>query len=48
MIGQQTAGQSGGSVGLGVKLEVALPRDFVTDLGYGPGSSWSTDLAWAP
>jgi autotransporter translocation and assembly factor TamB len=48
MIGQQTAGQSGGSVGLGVKLEVALPRDFVTDLGYGPGSSWSTDVAWAP
>jgi hypothetical protein len=38
----------GGAPGVGVKLEVALPRDFITTLGYGPGSSWSTDVAWSP
>jgi hypothetical protein len=37
-----------GSVGVGVRLEVALPRDFVTSLGYGPGPNWETDLSWVP
>ncbi|MDB4975971.1 MAG: hypothetical protein JWN48_4312 [Myxococcaceae bacterium] len=46
--GQAGGSSSTGGVGLGVKLEVALPHDFVTDLGYGPGSSWSTDVAWSP
>jgi hypothetical protein len=38
----------GGRGGVGVRLEVALPRDFVTTLGLGPNSAWSTDVAWAP
>jgi translocation and assembly module TamB len=37
-----------GSVGLGVRLEVALPRDLLTSLGYGPGPTWATDLTWVP
>lgn len=41
-------GQGAGGAGVGVNLEVALPRDFVTTLGYGPGNGWSTDVAWAP
>lgn len=43
-----SSAESGGSVGVGVKLEVALPRDVITSLGYGPGPGWSTDVAWAP
>ncbi len=35
-------------MGLGVRLELALPRDFITSMGYGPGATWSTDVAWAP
>lgn len=42
-------GAGGGRVGVGVKLEVGLPRDFITILGYGPNpGGWSTDVAWAP
>ena len=46
IIGQTS--ERGGSVGVGVRLEVALPRDFITTLGYGPGPGWSTDVAWSP
>ena len=45
IVGGQS-GQSGGNR-MGVKLEVALPRDFVTTLGYST-TSWSTDVAWSP
>jgi TamB, inner membrane protein subunit of TAM complex len=38
----------GGGVGLGVRLELTLPKDFMTSAGYGPGPNWSTDFAWAP
>jgi autotransporter translocation and assembly factor TamB len=44
----QTNNPRGGSVGLGVRLELAFPRDLITTFGYGPGPNWSTDLAWAP
>ncbi|MET0283894.1 MAG: translocation/assembly module TamB domain-containing protein [Polyangiales bacterium] len=44
-VGQQS--ERGGSVGVGVKLEVALPHDLVTELGYRP-TGWNTDIAWAP
>lgn len=44
------SGESSGSkrMGLGVRLELSLPRDFITSMGYGPGATWSTDVAWAP
>lgn len=43
-----SSSQSGGAANrFGVKLEVALPRDFVTTLGYSP-TGWSTDVAWSP
>jgi hypothetical protein len=48
IFGSQGTSSGGGSRGLGVKLEVALPRDFITSLGYGPGPGWSTDVAWSP
>ena len=35
-------------VGVGVRADVALPRDFMTSLGYGPGTVWSADVFWAP
>jgi hypothetical protein len=35
-------------VGVGVRVEVALPRDFMTSMGYGPGTVWSTDVYWSP
>ncbi|HEX5656727.1 MAG TPA: translocation/assembly module TamB domain-containing protein [Polyangiales bacterium] len=44
-VGQQS--ERGGTVGVGVKLEVALPHDLVTELGYRP-TGWNTDIAWAP
>jgi TamB, inner membrane protein subunit of TAM complex len=44
-VGQQS--DRGGTVGVGVKLEVALPHDLVTELGYRP-TGWNTDLAWSP
>jgi hypothetical protein len=47
VVGQRSDSQSG-SVGLGVRLEVALPRDFITTMGYGPGPAWSVDAAWVP
>ncbi len=40
--------QRGGGVGLGARLEIALPHDFITSTGYGPGATWSADFAWAP
>jgi autotransporter translocation and assembly factor TamB len=40
--------ESGGNVGVGVKIEVVLPADIVTSWGYGPGATWSTDVAWVP
>jgi autotransporter translocation and assembly factor TamB len=43
-----SSNQTGGSVGLGVRLEVALPYDFVTSAGYGPGPTWSSDVTWSP
>jgi len=43
-----SSGQTGGSVGLGARIEVVLPHDFVTSAGYGPGSTWGADFAWAP
>jgi hypothetical protein len=36
------------SVGVGVRVEVALPQDFMTSMGYGPGTVWSTDVYWSP
>lgn len=48
IVGAAGTSQSGGSVGVGVRLEVALPRDLVTTIGYGPGPGWSTDIAWSP
>ncbi len=48
IIGQAGA-TTGSGVGVGVKLEVAMPRDIITSLGYGPApGSWSTDVAWSP
>jgi autotransporter translocation and assembly factor TamB len=44
-VGQQS--ERGGTVGVGVKLEVALPHDLVTELGYRP-TGWNTDIAWSP
>ncbi len=43
-----SSGQTGRSVGVGARLEVSLPRDFVTSVGYGPGPTWGTDLMWEP
>jgi hypothetical protein len=49
IVGATQNNQSGGSsVGLGVRLELAFPRDLITTLGYGPGPNWSTDIAWSP
>jgi autotransporter translocation and assembly factor TamB len=36
------------SVGVGVHVDLALPRDFMTSVGYGPGTVWSTDVFWSP
>jgi hypothetical protein len=47
IVGSGGAGGSG-RTGVGVRLEVALPRDFVTTLGLGPSSAWAADVAWAP
>ena len=47
MVGRRGDRQSQG-LGVGVKVEVALPRDFVTSMGYGPGTTWSTDVYWSP
>ncbi|HEY6876672.1 MAG TPA: translocation/assembly module TamB domain-containing protein, partial [Polyangiales bacterium] len=44
-VGQQS--DRGGPIGVGVKLEVALPHDLVTELGYRP-TGWNTDIAWSP
>lgn len=38
----------GGSVGLGVRFELSLPRSVVTTVTYGPGTNWSADVAWVP
>ncbi|MET0342187.1 MAG: translocation/assembly module TamB domain-containing protein, partial [Polyangiales bacterium] len=47
IVGQNS--QTGRGVGVGVRLEVALPRDFITSFGYGPNpGGWSTDVAWSP
>jgi|GEM_PF-4099098 len=43
-----TSQTQGGSVGVGVRLDLSLPHDFVTSMGYGPGTRWSADLLWAP
>lgn len=43
-----TSQNQGGSVGVGVRLDLSLPHDFVTSMGYGPGTRWSADLLWAP
>jgi hypothetical protein len=44
------SGQGSGASrsGMGVRLEVALPRDFITSLGLGTNSAWSADVAWSP
>jgi hypothetical protein len=48
-VGARSDNQQGGvGVGVGVRLEVALPRDFMTSMGYGPGTVWSTDFYWSP
>jgi hypothetical protein len=39
--------QGGGSNRYGVTLEVGLPRDFLTTLGYS-NTGWSTDVSWSP
>jgi translocation and assembly module TamB len=44
----QTEERPGSSVGLGVRLELALPRSVVTSFGYGPGTIWSADVFWVP
>jgi TamB, inner membrane protein subunit of TAM complex len=35
-------------VGVGVRVEVGLPRDFMTSMAYGPGTVWSVDGYWSP
>jgi translocation and assembly module TamB len=40
--------ESTSRTGFGVRVELALPQDFVTALGYGPGTTWSTDVYWSP
>jgi autotransporter translocation and assembly factor TamB len=40
--------ESSARTGFGVRVELALPQDFVTALGYGPGTTWSTDVYWSP
>lgn len=40
--------QSGSSVGVGARLEISLPYDFVTSTGYGPGPTWGADILWVP
>jgi autotransporter translocation and assembly factor TamB len=35
-------------VGVRIQVDLALPRDFMTSAGYGPGTTWSTDVLWAP
>jgi hypothetical protein len=45
-VGQQSE-RGGSGVSVGVKLEVALPHDLVTELGYRP-TGWNTDIAWSP
>lgn len=47
IVGQTQQG-GGGSVGVGVRLELALPRSIVTTFTYGPGTNWSADVAWSP
>ena len=47
VVGSRNESQAGG-VGVGVRVEVALPQDFVTSMGYGPGTVWSTDVYWSP
>jgi hypothetical protein len=47
VVGSRSESQTGG-VGVGVRVEVALPQDFVTSMGYGPGTVWSTDAYWSP
>ncbi len=48
IVGNTQQGGPGGSVGLGVRFEIALPRSTVTRFGYGPGTNWSIDVAWVP
>jgi hypothetical protein len=48
IVGNTQQGGPGGSVGLGVRFEIALPRSTVTTFGYGPGTNWSVDVAWVP
>jgi autotransporter translocation and assembly factor TamB len=49
VVGSRSGTPQGGSgVGVGVRVEVALPRDFMTAMGYGPGTVWSTDVYWSP
>ncbi len=45
-VGQQSE-RGGSGTAFGVKLEVALPHDLVTELGYRP-TGWNTDIAWSP
>jgi autotransporter translocation and assembly factor TamB len=40
--------ESSSRTGFGVRVELALPQDFITALGYGPGTTWSTDVYWSP
>jgi autotransporter translocation and assembly factor TamB len=48
IVGNTQQGGPGGSVGVGVRFEIALPRSTVTTFGYGPGTNWSMDAAWVP
>lgn len=47
VVGSRTDTASRG-VGVGVRVELSLPRDFMTSMGYGPGTVWSTDVYWSP
>jgi hypothetical protein len=46
MVGRRGDAQAQ-DLGIGVQVEVALPRDFIASMSYGPGTTWSTDLYWS-
>ena len=48
LVGTRADSSSSRGGGVGVRVELALPRDFMTALGYGPGTTWSTDVYWSP
>jgi hypothetical protein len=46
ILGPTEATTPGSSIGLGVRLQIMLPRSIVSSFTYGPGTSWATDVVW--